>query len=159
MATNHTAKTPRVTVGASTMGVGSTPSSITIPPPSTTGVSAPYISTSGAGASAQAYSRLQLTLHPDPYTVCEAVMLLTKRMESNIQEFYLQGEQTKFGDITYAVRSRIQDPEKNKDKLFILSDTEIQYYWNAYIKESKRALHEEVMARILKANDEDDSDE
>lgn len=150
MATN---RVPREQLSA-----GVSTSATTFPPPSMTGSSSSYIS-SGAGASAQAYTRLQLTLHPDPYTVCEAVMLLTKRMESNIQEFYLTGEKTKFGDMTYAIRARIDDPIKNKDKLFILNDTEVQYYWNAYIKESKRALHEEVMARILKANDEEDDDE
>ena len=100
----------------------------------------------------------KLTLHPDPYVVCDAVKLMTTRMESNIQEFYLTGDRSKFGDMTYAVRSRIQDPEKNKDKLFILNDTEIQFYWNAYIKESKRALHEEVMARILMKDDEADDE-
>jgi hypothetical protein len=102
--------------------------------------------------------KVKLELHPNPYVVCDAVKLMTTRMESNIKEFYMQGEDSKFGDMTYAVRSRIQDPEKNKDKLFILNDTEIQFYWNAYIKESKRALHEEVMARILKSNDEADNE-
>ena len=127
---------------------------------STTG-GTPYISTSGAGASTGVTAsnyKVKLELHPDPYKVCDAVMLLTKRMESNIQEFYLTGEKTKFGDFTYAARARIDDPVKNKDKLFILSDTEIQFYWNAYIKESKRALHEEVMARILKADEEDEDE-
>jgi hypothetical protein len=118
-----------------------------------------YINTGAITSSKLAYSHLQLTLHPNAYEVCDAVKLMTTRMESNIKEFYLTNAKSKFGDMTYAVRARIQDPEKNKDKLFILNDTEIQFYWDAYIKESKRALHEEVMARILKTDDEVDENE
>lgn len=115
-----------------------------------------YINTN-ASTITGAYTKL--TLHPNPYVVCDAVKLMVTRMESNIKEFYLTNAKSKFGDMTYAVRARIQDPEKNKDKLFILNDTEIQFYWDAYIKESKRALHEEVMARILNTDDEVDENE
>ena len=118
-----------------------------------------YINTGTITSSKLAYSHIQLTLHPNAYEVCDAVKLMVTRMESNIKEFYLTNAKSKFGDMTYAVRARIQDPEKNKDKLFILNDTEIQFYWDAYIKESKRALHEEVMARILNTDDEVDGDE
>lgn len=96
----------------------------------------------------------KLTLHPNEFEVCEAVKLLCTRMGSNIKDFYLTGEKTIFGDITYAVRARILDPEKNKDKLFILNDTEIDAYWKTYIRESKKELHNEVMSRILKSNEE-----
>lgn len=115
--------------------------------------------TTSPHASTQAYARLQLTLHPNPTEVCEAVHLLMKRMESNIREFFIDGQKTRFGDITHTVRLRILDPEKNKDRLFILNDTEIQAYWNKYIEESKKELHREVMARILSAGDTEVMDE
>jgi hypothetical protein len=102
---------------------------------------------------------VKLTPHPNPTEVCEAVHLLMKRMESNIREFFIDGQKTRFGDITHTVRLRILDPEKNKDRLFILNDTEIQAYWNKYIEESKKELHREVMARILSAGEREEYDE
>lgn len=110
-------------------------------------------------ASSQAYAKLKLTLHPNPNEVCEAVKLLMKRMESNVREFFIDGEKTRFGDFTHAVRLRIQDPEKHKDRLFILNDTEIQTFWDKFIVESKKELHREVMSRILGAGDTEVTDE
>lgn len=102
---------------------------------------------------------VRLTPHPNPTEVCEAVQLLVKRMESNIREFFIEGQKTRFGDFTHTVRQRILDPERNKDRLFILNDTEIQTYWNKFIEESKKELHREVMARILNAGEREDDDE
>lgn len=82
---------------------------------------------------------------------CEAVMLLIDRMETHYDEFRLEGT-SKWGHLMSIVRRRVLDKDENA--LIILDDFECEMLWGKFRAAGKKQLHNYVMEKILKGDDD-----
>lgn len=81
---------------------------------------------------------------------CEAVMLLTQRMETHPDEFALEGS-SKWGHLMSIIKRRVVDKDSNA--FIILEDFECEMLWGKFKVAGKKQLHSFVMEKILEGND------